>query len=107
MKEAKDGQVAKLKNQINRKNKEIRNLKSQIRDYEKVLQKNFKFLNESTEDFSLEDLLDAASENTSIKDMDAKRACPKCMSVNYVVIKTPFGEARTCGNCDYRETIKN
>lgn len=110
VKEAKDGNVQKLKNRIRRLEKENKKLKSDLGSYEQAFKKTTKFLKDNTDEISLEELIKAAKENKSLKEITPEevRQCPKCAS-DLKKLKYPVGTVIVCENnkCDYRSMEKN
>jgi predicted nuclease with TOPRIM domain len=107
-KEAKDGEVKKLRARVKKLEKENNRLKSELRAFEQAFHKTTRFLRDNTDDINLEDLVDAAKDGKSLKEVkNVKDVCPMCFSENYSNIKARFGKLRTCGNCGHREIIKD
>jgi archaellum component FlaC len=100
VKEAKSAEVQKLKNRIKRLEKDKRELISKLNTLEAAFEKNIKFLKGSTEDVTVEDLIEAAKVNKSLKEVKADNQCPKCGSDELKTIKTLFGELDSC-SCGY------
>tara|TARA_R110000851_G_C13074764_1_gene565193 strand:- start:1950 stop:2291 length:342 start_codon:yes stop_codon:yes gene_type:complete len=100
VKQEKSGEVQKLKNRIKRLEKENRDLISKLNTVERAFDSSIKFLKGTTEDVSLEDLIDAAKENKSYKEIKNEKQCPKCGSSELKVMKTLFGELESC-SCGY------
>ena len=110
MKEAKDGQVQRLRNKIKRLEKENRKLKSELNSLEQAFRNTTDFLRDHTQHININDLIEAAKKGHSLKtvqdEQEVNLVCPKCLSENYAVVSTPFGEVRSCGDCKHRETIR-
>ena len=110
VKEAKDGQLQRLRNRVRKLEKENRKLKSELNALEKAFENTTKFLRDHTQHISLDDLIEAAKKGHSLKtvqdDQEVNLVCPKCLSENFAVVSTPFGEVRSCRDCKYRETVR-
>lgn len=109
VKETKDGQHQRLRNRIRKLEKENRKLKSEINSLEQAFKNTTKFLRDHTEHISIHDLIEAAKNGGSLKDVqqeqEVKEVCPKCFSDKLVVVLAPFGKVKSCGECKHRETI--
>lgn len=109
LKEPKDAQVKKLKNKIRRLEKEISKLKSELRTYEQAFEKTERFLQDHTDEITLEDLIKAANKKQTLKEVKAektvKEVCKKCLSPDLKEIPTRFGKVRLCSGCGQREVI--
>ena len=109
-KEYKDGELNKFKRRIKRLESENKRLKSELNAYEQAFKKTTKFLKDHTDDISLEELIKAAKEDKSLRDVEeenaAKKACPKCLS-ELKIIKYPIGTLISCTKCDYRSMEKD
>lgn len=119
----KSGQVATLKRRVHHLEKEIKQLKSELRTYEKALSKNVTFLREKTRGLSLEDLIAGANAELNLQeikdqkvdkfeDMKKKWACDQCSVGILKFISIPKGEEtyyfRRCSNpkCHHRTEAK-
>jgi len=105
IKEAKSGEVQKLKNQVRNLEKKNKLLISKLNTAEKALGQNIKFLKDTTEDISLEVLLDAAKDNKSLKEIEDNK-CPQCGKNELKIIKTLFGAVHSC-KCGFMEKRVN
>lgn len=108
--EAKDGNIQKLKARNKKLERENARLKSELRAYESAFTNTKKFLKDHTNDISLEDLIQAAKSDKSLRDVEqekAKKSCPKCQST-VKELPSPAGKITVCGNpmCDYRSVEK-
>jgi len=101
VKQEKSGEIQKLKNRIKKLEKDKRILISKLNTAEMALEKNFKFLKGTTEDVSLEDLLEAAKKSKTLKEVKTKKRCSSCGSEDLKVMKTLFGVLESC-HCGYR-----
>lgn len=102
-KEAKDGETTKLKGQIRKLQNENKKLKSELKSYDRAFKQMTKHIKQFTDDFSLEELIDAAKENKKpIKKEKAKDVCPYCFSENVFVGDLPFGGNKliSCQDCN-------
>lgn len=119
--EEKDGEIGKLKRHIRHLEKENSRLKSELRTYERVFNKNIKFLKERTENLSLDDLLKGAQQELSLQqikedkvqkfeDLERKWRCFKCSHGIMKLIIIPKGTGsnyfRRCTICENRTEIK-
>lgn len=112
VKEEKDGSIAKLKQRIRRLEKDKRELISKLNTLEQVLKRNFEVLKGSTEDLSVEELIEGAKKNKTIKQIkdDVEPVvqsdnCPKCNSEEYKIMEIRGGQIGVCGNCTYRTKL--
>lgn len=104
LKEAKDGNEQKLKKRIKKLEKENKGLKSELNAYEQAFKKTTKFLRDNTDDISVEDLIQAAKSDTSLKKTkENKKECPKCFSKNVAIIESLAGTVISCPDCEHRE----
>lgn len=101
-KEAKDGTVSKLKAQIRRLEKQKKDLVSQLKSAEKALERNMKFLKGSVEDISVEELIEAAKEDKTLKEVKVEKECPNCGSKNLKVMNILGGKIEICPDCSHR-----
>ena len=69
VKEAKSGEVQKLKDRIKKLERDKRMLISKLNTTEAALADNVKFLKGSTKDVSVEDLIEAAKTNKTLKEV--------------------------------------
>ena len=86
VKRAKDGQVEKLRKQLERYKEENRKLKQQIKKIEQGLDVSREFLKDTTESIKMDRLIDAAKQGKGLKEIkqdEIKDACPKCLSLEY------------------------
>ena len=103
-KEEKSAEVRKLKARNRKLETENKRLVSEIRTLEAAFQKNLKFLKGSTEDVSVEDLIEAAKEDKSLKEVkDEVIKCPNC-EAEIRPIATRFGKVIAC-KCGHRGKI--
>ena len=122
-KEAKDGEVGKLKKHIRHLVKENNLLKSQLRTYDRVFSKNVTFLKEKTRGLSLEDLIIGANNELNLEaiknekvntyeDLQRKWKCFSCEVGLMKMIIIPRGDTnayfRKCTNpkCGHRTEAK-
>jgi predicted nuclease with TOPRIM domain len=104
VKEAKDGQVDKLKTQIRNLQKETRRLKSELKAYEQAFRKTKDFLKENTDEIDLMDLIAGAKENKPLKEIQDEytQVCDKCQQGIRTITLLPFGKLYLCNNCGDR-----
>lgn len=103
VKEEKSGEISKLKKRIRKLEKDKRELVSKLNTLEDVLERNMKFLKGSTEDVSVEDLIEAAKNSKTLKEVKDGKNCPECGG-KMAVIETRFGGIETC-SCGYRRKV--
>lgn len=120
---AKDGGVGRLKRHIHHLEKENKKLKSELRTYERVFNKNITFLKERTRGLSLEDLIAGANAELSLQeikeekvhkfeDIQKKWECYQCNEGVLKLIIIPRGDGnsyfRQCSNpkCKHRTDLK-
>lgn len=122
--EEKDGRLASLKKRIHHLENENKKLKSELRTYDRVFNKNITFLKEKTRGLSLEDLIQGAQEELNLEqikstkvhkyeDMEAKWKCFQCSVGVLKMIIIPRGDNgnsyfRRCSNpkCAHRTELK-
>ena len=102
VKEPKSGEISKLKKRIRLLEKQKRELISKLNTAERVLEKNMKFLKGSTEDISVEELIEAAKEDKTLKEVKEDRVCPSCSSENYKIMSIRGGKIGICSDCSFR-----
>jgi predicted nuclease with TOPRIM domain len=103
--EAKDGSLQKANKRIKRLEKENARLRSDLNAYDQAFRKTTKFLKDHTDQISINDLIEGAKQDKSLKEV--KPVCPKCLGeISSMTI--PAGEVTFCINieCDYREVKK-
>lgn len=110
-KDYKDGELNKLKNRIKRLEKENNRLKSELKAYDQAFKKTTKFLKDHTDEISLEDLIEAAKDGKSLKEVEevpnVQNLCPRCFSPIKKLQKSKVGEIVVCTKCDYRTVVKD
>lgn len=102
MKEEKSAEVAKLKKRIRLLEKQKSELISQVKTAEKALERNMKFLKGSVEDVSVEELIEAAKEDMSLKEVKEEKVCPNCGSRDFKVMTIRGGKIGICPDCTHR-----
>jgi plasmid rolling circle replication initiator protein Rep len=120
-KEEKDGETQKLRDTIRRLQSDNRKLKQEIATYEAAFQKNIQFLKGKTKDLSVEDLIEGAKKEQTLKqiedtkeltfkEMEAKWKCNSCDVgvLKLIIVTRPDGRfyMRKCGNCPKRTDLK-
>jgi Sec-independent protein translocase protein TatA len=107
LKEPKNGEVKKLKGMVRRLEKEVKRLRSELKSYEQAFERTEKFLEDHTENISLEELIKAANKRQTLKsiteDQNIKEVCKKCYSPEIKDIPTRFGKLRICTSCGDKE----
>lgn len=108
-----DSEVKRLRDALKRKDKEVEKLKSELRTLEKAFEANIKFLKGKTAKLDLQELLDGAKNNFSIKEieqskemnfkqLEEKWRCHKCQEgvMKLIVFSRPDGKhyIRACSN---------
>lgn len=101
VRQAKDGEIQKLKNRIKKLEKEKSILVTKLNTAEAALANNIKFLKGSTEDLSVEDLIEAAKTSKNLREI-REDECPKCKGSELKITKTLFGTLCFC-ECGYTE----
>jgi len=102
VKEPKNAEVAKLKKRIRLLEKQKKDLVSQLKSAEKALERNMKFLKGSVEDISVEELIEAAKEDKTLKEVKVEKECPNCGSKNLKVMNILGGKIEICPDCSHR-----
>jgi predicted nuclease with TOPRIM domain len=108
-KEYKDGELNKLKRRVKRLEKENNRLKSELNSYEQAFKKTTKFLEDHTDDISLEDLVQASKQDKSLRKVEKEHVeslCPKCFSKLKELPKSRIGKIIVCTQCEYRKVEK-
>lgn len=109
-KEPKDGEVTKLKTRIRRLEKDNKQLKSELRSYDQVFKRMNKHIGHFTDEFSLEELIDAAKETRKPEkksEKSVKNVCVECGSSDVFVGSLPFGKLHSCRVCAHVRTEKD
>ena len=103
--EEKDGELSKLKERIQKLERENRQLKSEIKTLESAFDKTKKFLKGSLEDFSVEDAIEAAKKDQTLKQMKTENnnKCCKCNG-EVRIDRLSFGNMVFCLNEDCKFT---
>ena len=101
VKEAKSGAEQKLKNRIKNLEKKNKILIQKLNTAEKALEHSAKFLKGSTEELSVEELIEAAKDSKTLKEVKDNK-CPKCGGSTMTTMETLFGELKSCP-CGYTE----
>lgn len=107
-KDYKDGELNKLRKRVKRLEKENDRLKSELNSYEQAFKKTTKFLRDNTDEIRLEDLIEAAKNDKSlkqVKEKEVKNMCPICFSELKETVVT-VGIIHTCTKCTYRNLEK-
>ena len=102
----KDSELNKLKKRIYKLEKENSRLKSELNAYEQAFRKTSRFLRDSLDEISLEDLIEAAKSDKSLKEVKEKVEvrCPICFSDTKVIPMKDNKEVVVCNSCSYRTT---
>jgi predicted nuclease with TOPRIM domain len=109
-KDYKDGELNKLKRRVKRLEKENQRLKSENNAFEQAFKKTTKFLEDHTEDISLEDLIQASKQDKNLRKVEKEHVeslCPKCLNKLTQLPKSRVGVITVCKNCEYRKVEKN
>ena len=122
-KEAKDGEVQRLRNIIRRLESDKRKLLSELKTYEAVFQANMKYISKKIDEdnLSVEDVIKAANKKQTLReaseekqqtmdDMVKKWSCYKCKEgvMKLIIFQNRIGKQyiRCCNKCDNRTTPK-
>lgn len=102
----KDSELNKLKKRIYKLEKENNRLKSELNAYEQAFRKTSRFLRDSLDEISLEDLIEAAKSDKSLKEVqeEAETRCPICFSDCKTIPMRDNKEVVVCNSCSYRTT---
>ena len=102
----KDSELNKLKKRIYKLEKENNRLKSDLNAYEQAFRKTSRFLRDSLDEISLEDLIEAAKSDKSLKEVkeDVEVRCPICFSDTKIIPMKDNKEVVVCNSCSYRTT---
>lgn len=108
-----DSEVKRLREALKRKGKEVEKLKSELRTLEKAFEANIKFLKGKTAKLDLQELLNGAKKNLSVKEIEEEQSssfkkleekwrCHKCQEgiMKLIVFSRPDGKhyIRACSN---------
>lgn len=107
--QAKDGQIQKLRTRVKRLEKENSRLKSELNAYDQAWKKTLRYISDETKQISLDDLINAAKDDKSLKETkkEVQPACKNCLSTNVQVTKIPGGRKSVfCEDCEHREVEK-
>lgn len=107
-KDYKDGELNKLRKRVKRLEKENERLKSELNSYEQAFKKTTRFLRDNTDEIRLEDLIQAAKNDKSLKEVKEKEVrdmCPICFSELKKTVTT-VGVISTCTRCTFRKLEK-
>lgn len=115
-KEEKSGEVKKLKKVIKKLEHEITRLKSELRTYDKVFNRNIEFLKKEVDGVSLEDLIHGVNDGMdlpeikkelSVKELTDKWKCYKCEDGVLKFMIIPNNKYfRSCTKCSHRTEVK-
>ena len=110
-KESKDGEVGKLKERIKRLERENSQLRSEIKTLEGAFDKTKKFLKGSMDEFSVEEAIEAAKEEKTLKELKKEansECCSKCNG-KVRIDRLAFGNMVFCLNeeCKHTELRRN
>ncbi len=108
MKESKNGEVGKLKQQIAHLKKENKLLRKQVRTLEGHKRSADDYIEHSTEALSLEEVLDTVEARKEAKKAAKKlgTGCPSCGSTRVKKIKTLHGVLEICSSCCSKEIVR-
>ena len=119
-----DGEIKRLREALKRKDREIEKFKSELRTLEKAFESNIKFLKGKTAKLDLKELMDGATKEQSLKEIESakestfqelekKWKCHKCSVgiMKLIVFGRPDGKfyIRSCNNkpsCNNRTDAK-
>ena len=108
-----DGEIKRLKDALKRKDREIEKLKGELRTYEAAFHKNIQFLKGKTKDLSLQELLEGAKKEQTLKQIEVEKElkftelqkkwkCHKCPDgvMKLIMFSRPDGRwyLRKCSN---------
>lgn len=118
IKEAKDSEIGRLKNENRRlraENKDLtkenNKLKSELGTLELAFDETKKFLKDTMKDYSVEEAIERAKKTHKRKKEEKKRkaakeVCPKCGNYEVKLIPSRAGTVIVCGECEHREVKK-
>lgn len=98
--------LQKLRARNKKLEKENKELRSRLSTLEEAFRKTKAFLKDSTDEFSIEQCIEGAKKNQTLKEL--KPSCPKCSS-KLSKIKTNNRDIVICGNknCGFKEIQRN
>lgn len=97
--------IRSLRNSLKAKNKEITRLKSELKTLEAAFSKAREFLRDSTERFTLQELIEAAKQNESLADLKDQLGCPECGYDEIIRLNCKTFEIYSCKSCGYKKKI--
>jgi len=83
--------------------KEIKHLKSELKTYDRAFKKTKDFLRDNTADFTVEQTINAAKKNKSLKQLTVEI----CLCDDIITLKAPFGTISFCRKCNRKTIEKN
>ena len=98
-KEAKDGEIARLKRKIQRLESDKKRLVSEVKDLRKNLAISHSQVTKKVKEQTLEEVL--------IENRKHIEQCDECGSSNISVVKYPSGKVTICKDCSHRKTVKH
>lgn len=108
--EAKSGEVQRLKKRISKLEKENARLKSEIRTLEGFRDATSRYIEGKLDGVPVENVIkgiEKKSKLSKIESQDIRKACPKCITKELVEVPYRAGKILICRNCEYRETKKD
>ena len=109
VREAKDGELQKAKRRIKRLEKDVQRLKSEIKTLEGFREAASSYIDGKLDGVPVERVIKGIQKKQTLKQTKPdviKECCPKCITAELKIVPYPGGEARVCGNCKHRETVK-
>ena len=105
VKEAKSGEIQRLKSRIKKLEKEKSTLERKIRGLESYREETHRYIGSELENIPLEKVIENNKNKTKLKDVTN---CPKCGS-DINLIPSPSGTVELCLNqyCDHRRKYNN
>lgn len=113
--EAKDGEVEKLRKRIKRLERERNQWKAKCIEAEKTFQDYVRITSEEIgdllRDIDVREIIEAVKDKKKlrqvVRDHEVRETCKKCFSVNITVSKGAYGTMKNCKDCNYVAVEKN
>jgi predicted nuclease with TOPRIM domain len=110
IREAKDGEVQKLKRRIKRLEKENERLKSELRTLESFRSLTSDYIGDKLDGVPVEKVIRGVEKKhklSKIKPDTIKEVCQKCLRGELKKVPYRGGVVEVCGECQHREVKKN
>lgn len=96
-KEAKDGQIDKLRRRIHRLEKENERLKSEVKTLESYRRTTNRYIDNKLDGVPVEDVISGIRNNKKVDELSHEQTCPKCAN-ELKIIRSPGRLTKICSN---------